>query len=71
MLLAGFDLVDLFDCVQIHRVDSQTVKRVGRQRDNIALLQAGDDVIDPVWLGFIGMDTQNFRGQSDLPRCPS
>jgi hypothetical protein len=31
------------------------------------LTQAGDDVIDPVRLGFIGMDAQNFRGQSGLP----
>ncbi len=71
VLLAGLDLVDLLHGVQVHRVHGQAVKGVGRQRDHTAFAQAGDDVIDPVWLGFIGMNAQNFRRQSGLPRFPN
>jgi len=56
MFLAGFNFVNLLNRVQIHRVYSQTVKRIGWHRDNIALPQAGDNVVDPVGLGFVGMD---------------
>ena len=56
VLLARFDLVDLLDGVQVDRVDGQTVERVSRQSDDTAFTQAGDDVIDPVRLGFVGMD---------------
>ncbi len=67
VLLAGLDPVDLLDGGEIDRVHSQAVEGVGRQSDNIALAETGDDVVDPVRLGFVGMDAQNFRGQSGLP----
>jgi len=56
MFLAGFDFINLFNRKKIHRVHCQSVKRIGGQRDNIALPQAGDDVVDPVGLRFVGMD---------------
>ena len=68
VLLAALELVDVLDGVKIYGVDRQAVEGVGGQRDDIALAQARDDVVDPVWLGLVGMDAQNFRGQEGLPR---
>jgi len=70
VLLAGFDLVDLFDSEEIDGVYRQAIKGVGRQGDHIALAQAGDNIVDPVRLGFIGMDAQDLRGQEGLPQFP-
>jgi hypothetical protein len=56
--------------VQIHRVHRKTVEGVGGHGDYVALAQAGDDVVDPVRLGFIGMDAQDLRGQEGLPQFP-
>jgi hypothetical protein len=67
VFLAGFDSVDLLDSGEVHRVHSQAVEGVGRQCNYIAFAEAGDDVVDPVRLGFVGMDAQDFRGQSGLP----
>ena len=63
MLLPRLDLVDPLHGVQVYRIDGKPVKSVGRQGDNVAFAQTGDDVVDPVGLGFIGMDAQNLRGQ--------
>ena len=71
MFLAGFDPVDALNGMQIDRVNSKPIKGVRRQRDNVAFAQTRDDVADPVWLRFIGMDAQNFRGQEGLPRFPN
>ena len=68
MFLAGFDLVNALDGVEIYGVDGETVKGVGGHGDDVAFLQTGNDVIDPVCLGFIGMDAQDLRGQVGLPR---
>jgi len=69
VLLAGLDLVDLLDGMEIDGVDRQPLKGVGRQGDDTAFSQARDDVIDPVRLRFFGMDAQNLRRQG-LPRFP-
>ena|SRR5947207_3008220 len=67
MLLPRLELIDLLHRVQVHGVDSQPIKGVRRYRDEIALPQAGHDVVNPVCLGLIGMDTQNLRGQKTYP----
>jgi hypothetical protein len=71
MLLPRLDPVDLLHGIKVHRVYRQTIESIGRQSDNIALAEAGDDVVDPVRLGFVGMDAQYFRGQSSLPWFPN
>ena len=71
VLLAGLDLVNLLDRVEIDRVDGQAVEGVGRQGNDIAFAQTGDDIVDPVRLGFIGMDAQHLRGQEGLPQFPN
>jgi hypothetical protein len=63
VLLPGLDLVNTLDRMQIHRIDREAVKGVCRQGYYVTFSQTGDNVIDPVWLGFIGMDAQDFRGQ--------
>jgi hypothetical protein len=70
VLLPGFDLVDSFHRMQINGVNGQTVEGIGWQGHDVALAQARDDVIDPVWLGFVGMDAQDLRGQENLPQFP-
>jgi len=56
--------------MQVHRVNCQPVESIGRQRNYVALSQAGDNIVNPVWLGFIGMDAQDLRGQEALPQFP-
>jgi len=68
LLLAALDAVDIFDRVEIYWIDRETVEGVGGHGDDIALAQARNDVFDPVWLGLVGMDAQDFRGQEGLPR---
>ena len=68
VLLTALDLVDLLDRGEVHGIDGQSIEGVGGHGDEIALVQAGHDVVDPVLLGLIGMDTQDFRGQNRLPR---
>jgi hypothetical protein len=46
----------LLDGEKVHWIYGQAVERVGGQSNHTAFAQAGDDVIDPVWLGFIGMN---------------
>ena len=70
MPLPGFDLVDLFNRMQIDRIHCQPIESVRGQRNNIALAQAGDNIVNPVWLGLIGMDAQDLRGQNVLPQFP-
>jgi len=54
VFLAGFDLVNLLDGGEIDRVNRQPIKGIGGQCDDVALAQAGDNVVDPVRLRFIG-----------------
>jgi len=71
LFLPAFQAVDTLDGVEIYRVDGQAVKGVGRHGNDVALAQARDDVVDPVWLWFVGMDAQDFRGQEGLPQYPN
>src|SRR5581483_5607880 len=70
VLLPGLELINALNGAQVHRIDGKSVKSIGRQSDDISLTQAGDDVIYPVLLGFIGMDAQDFRGQEGPPQFP-
>jgi hypothetical protein len=71
VLLPGLDLVDTLDCAKVHGIDRKAIKGVRGKGYNVTFSQAGDDIVDPVWLGFIGMDAQDFRGQESLPRFPN
>ena len=68
LLLAALEPVDALDGMQIYGVHGEAVESVGGQGDDVTLAQARDNVVDPVWLGLIGMDAQDFRGQEGLPR---
>ena len=70
MLLTAFNAVDVFDGVEVDGVYGKAIKSVGGHRDNIALAKTGDNVVNPVWLGLVGMDAQDFRGQEGLPQFP-
>ena len=63
MLLPRFDLVDLLDRMQVYRIDREAIEGVGRQGNDVALLEAGDDVFDAIRLWFVGMNPQNLRRQ--------
>jgi hypothetical protein len=63
MLLPRLDLVNLLNRLQIHRIDSQAIKGVCRQRNHVALPETRDDVLNTFGLWFVGMDPQDFRGQ--------
>ena len=56
MFLPALDAVNALDGVEIYRVYGKTVEGVGGHGDYVALAQTGDYVVNPVWLGFIGMD---------------
>jgi hypothetical protein len=49
----AFDLVDTVDSPQIHRVNGQAVKRVGRHAHDFAAAQTRDNVLDPIRFRFI------------------
>ena len=70
VLLPALEPIDTFDRVQVYGVHGQTVKSIGGHGNDIAFAQTGDNVVNPVWLGLVGMDAQNFRGQEGLPRFP-
>ena len=62
---AGFELVDAVDGVEIDGVDGETVKSVGRERDDVAAVETVGDVLDERRLRFVGMNTESFSGQCD------
>ena len=72
MTCAGLDLVDAIDGLKINRVYGQAVEGVSRQSDDVAAVEAGDDLVDERGFGFVGMDTKGFcRQVLLLGRCPS
>ena len=60
---AGFEVVDAIDGLEVDGVDGETVKGVGGEGDDVAVVEAGDDVVDERWFGLVGMDTECFGGQ--------
>ena len=60
---AGLDVVDAVDGPEIDRVDGEAVEGVGGKRDDVAGVEAGDDVIDELWFGFVGMNTESLGRQ--------
>ena len=64
---AGFDLVDAVDGAEIDGVDGEAVEGVGGEGDDVAAVEAGDDVVDERGLGFVGMDAESFGRQNLAP----
>ncbi len=60
---AGFELVDAVDGLEIDGVDGEAVEGVGGKSDDVAVVEACDDVIDERWFGLVGMDTESFGRQ--------
>ena len=60
---ASFDLVDSFDGAEIDWVDGEAVEGVGGERDDVAGIEAGGDVVDERGLGLVGMDAEGFGRQ--------
>jgi hypothetical protein len=60
---AGFDVVDAVDGFEIDGVDGEAVEGVGGKSDDVAVVEAGDDVIDERWFGLVGMNTEDFGRQ--------
>jgi len=51
------------DGLEIDGVDGEAVEGVGGKSDDIAVVEACDDVIDERWLGLVGMNTESFGRQ--------
>jgi hypothetical protein len=64
---AGLEFVDAFDGAEIDGVDGEAVEGVRGKGDDVAAVEAGDDVVDERWLWFVGMDTKCFGGQNLAP----
>ena len=64
---AGFDLVDAVDGAEIDGIDGEAVEGVGGQRDDVAAVEAGDDVVDERGLGLVGMNAEGFGRQNLAP----
>jgi len=63
---AGLELVDAVDGAEIDRVDGEAVEGIGRERDDVAAVEAGDDVADERGFGLVGMNTECFGRQCGL-----
>jgi hypothetical protein len=61
---AGFELVDAFDGAEIDGVDGQAVEGVGGERDDVAAVKAGCDVVNERRLRLVGMNTESFGRQN-------
>jgi hypothetical protein len=53
----------VFHRAQVHRIDGQAVKGVGRQCDNVAAPQRLNDLPNQVRLRLVRMDTKYFSDQ--------
>jgi hypothetical protein len=60
---AGFEVVDAIDGLEVDGVDGETVEGVGGEGNDVAIVEAGDDVVDERWFGLVGMDTECFGRQ--------
>jgi hypothetical protein len=60
---AGLEVVDAIDGLEIDGVDGETVEGVGGESDDVAVVEAGDDVVDERWFGLVGMNTECFGRQ--------
>ena len=60
---AGFEFVDTVDGAEIDGVDGKTVEGVGGEGHDVAAVETGDDLIDELGLGLVGMDTKDFSRQ--------
>jgi len=64
---ARFEIVDTLDGAEIDGVDGETIEGARGQRDYVAAVEAADDLIDELGLGFVGMDEESFSRQYLAP----
>ena len=57
----GFELVDAVDGAEIDGVDGETVEGVGGEGDDVAVVEAGDDVPDERGFGLVRDECGEFR----------
>ncbi len=67
MTSTGFELVDALDGAEIDWVDGEAIEGVGWERDDVTGVEAGDDIVDQCWLGFVGMNAECFGRQNLAP----
>ena len=60
---SGFDLVDAFDGAEIDGIDGEPVEGVGGKGDDVAAVEAGDDIVDECGFGLVGMNAEGFGRQ--------
>jgi len=63
----GFDVVDALDGAEVDGVDGEAVEGASGQRDDVAAVEAGDDLVDKLRFGFVGMNEEGFSRQSLAP----
>jgi len=68
---AALDVVDAVDGVKIDGVDGETVEGIGGECDDVALVEAGNDLIDESRFGLVGMDPENLGRQITRSFCLS
>ena len=61
---AGFELVDAVDGAEIDGIDGEAIEGVGWEGDDVAAVEAGDDLVDERGFGFVGMDAEGFGRQN-------
>jgi hypothetical protein len=64
---AGFEIVDALDGAEIDGVYGEAVEGARRQRDDVAAVEAGDDLVDELGFGFVGVNEEGFSRQSLAP----
>jgi len=56
-------LVDTIHRLQIHRIDREAIKSIRRQSDDVAAVQAIDNLADQLWFRLVGVDAECFSRQ--------
>jgi hypothetical protein len=60
---ASFELVDAVDGLEIDGVNGEAVEGVGGKSDDVAVVEACDDVIDERWFWLVGVNAESFGRQ--------
>ena len=64
---AGLELVDAVDGLEIDGIDGEAVEGVGGEGDDVSAVEAGDDLVDKLGFGLVGMDAECFGRQNLAP----
>jgi len=64
---AGFEFVDAVDGAEIDGVDGEAVEGIGGEGHDVAAIETGDDLIDELGLGLVGMNAEDFSRQNLAP----